>query len=237
MLTAMIVFIQANLWPIVTLGLNGQHNSTTLWGMIITMWNRTPQVVAVLAAATLFFFPLMKMRCSAGCCWFARRGRRAPGFVPLMVTLHRLGPWTMSEVFVLGALVAIVKAHTYFDVAAGSGHLRLCGADPADHHLRRRRPAAAVGRDAGARRVSALPRAADLGLIGCQVCGLVCRNVPGDPALDGDGVADEMACPRCGCALLTAQAEQLSAYLGAADRRLPACTSRPTCCRSCARPA
>lgn len=50
--------------------------------------------------------------------------------------------------------------------------------------------------------MSGLPRAADLGLIACQVCGLVCRNVPDDPALDGDGVADEMACPRCGSALL-----------------------------------
>ena len=50
--------------------------------------------------------------------------------------------------------------------------------------------------------MSALPRAADLGLIACQVCGLVCRNVPDDPALDGDGIADEMACPRCGSTLL-----------------------------------
>jgi paraquat-inducible protein A len=49
--------------------------------------------------------------------------------------------------------------------------------------------------------VSALPRAAELGLIACTVCGLVCRNVPGDPQLDGDGVDDAMACPRCGSTL------------------------------------
>ena len=30
-LTAMIVFVQANMWPIVTLGLNGQYSATTLW--------------------------------------------------------------------------------------------------------------------------------------------------------------------------------------------------------------
>jgi paraquat-inducible protein A len=41
--------------------------------------------------------------------------------------------------------------------------------------------------------VSTLPRAADLGLIGCQVCRLVCRA----PADDADGTQ----CPRCGCAL------------------------------------
>jgi paraquat-inducible protein A len=41
--------------------------------------------------------------------------------------------------------------------------------------------------------MSALPRAADLGLIGCHVCRLVCRQPP-------EG-ADGMACPRCGSAL------------------------------------
>ncbi len=49
--------------------------------------------------------------------------------------------------------------------------------------------------------MSALPRAIDLGLIACRVCGLVCRNVAGDAQLDGDSVDDAMACPRCGSAL------------------------------------
>lgn len=120
-LTAMIAFVQANLWPIVTLGLNGQQSSTTLWGMIIAMWREQAQVVAVLAAATLFFFPLIKMASFGWLFWFARDRRRAPGFVPIMVTMHYLGPWTMSEVFVLGALVAIVKAHTYFEVTPDVG--------------------------------------------------------------------------------------------------------------------
>lgn len=120
-LTALIVFVQANMWPIVTLGLSGQFSSTTLWGMIIAMWQEQAKVVSVLVAATLFFFPLMKMTMLGWLLWFARAGRRAPGFVPLMVILHRLGPWTMSEVFVLGALVAIVKAHTYFDVMPDPG--------------------------------------------------------------------------------------------------------------------
>jgi len=120
-LTALIVFVQANMWPIVTLGLSGQFSGTTLWGVIIAMWREHAQVVSVLVAATLFFFPLMKMLMLGWLLVFARGGRRAPGFVRLMVILHYLGPWTMSEVFVLGALVAIVKAHVYFDVIANPG--------------------------------------------------------------------------------------------------------------------
>lgn len=39
--------------------------------------------------------------------------------------------------------------------------------------------------------MSALPRAHELGLIGCHVCGLVCRDTP----------VHDAACPRCGSAL------------------------------------
>lgn len=119
--TALVVFVQATWWPIVTLGLNGQHVAATLTDVIRMMWLDHSQVVAVLAAATLFVLPLTKILLLGWLLVFARDGRRAPGFRVLMVTLHRIGPWTMSEVFVLGALVSIVKAHLYFEVTADPG--------------------------------------------------------------------------------------------------------------------
>jgi paraquat-inducible protein A len=45
--------------------------------------------------------------------------------------------------------------------------------------------------------MSALPRAAELGLIGCHVCGLTCRSGPDDECLE----SEQMVCPRCGSAL------------------------------------
>jgi paraquat-inducible protein A len=120
-LTALVVFVEANVWPIVTFGLNGEQVSTTLWGIIVTMWKEDAQVVSLLAAATLFFFPLAKILALGWLLLFARTGRRAPGFRALMVALHHLQPWTMSEVFVLGVLVSIVKAHLYFDVIPDPG--------------------------------------------------------------------------------------------------------------------
>jgi len=117
----MVVFVQANVWPIISLGFNGEQIHTRLWGIIMMMWREHSQVVAVLAAGTLFFFPLCKMLVLGWLLIFARAGRRAPGFRPLMVLLHYIGPWTMSEVFVLGVLVSIVKAHLYFDVTPDAG--------------------------------------------------------------------------------------------------------------------
>ena len=120
-LTALIVFLIANVWPVVTLGLGSQQSSATLWGTILMMWGQGAQVVAVVAAATLFFFPLNKMLMLGWVLLFARDGRRAPGFAFVMKTLYYLQPWTMSEVFVLGAIVSIVKARAYFDVQPDPG--------------------------------------------------------------------------------------------------------------------
>ena len=120
-LTALIVFLIANVWPVVTLGLGSQQSSATLWGTILMMWEQGAQVVAVVAAATLFFFPLNKMLMLGWVLLFARDGRRAPGFAFIMKTLYYLQPWTMSEVFVLGAIVSIVKARAYFDVQPDPG--------------------------------------------------------------------------------------------------------------------
>lgn len=58
--------------------------------------------------------------------------------------------------------------------------------------------------------MSTLPRAADLGLIACHVCGLVCRNAPDDPAHDAKGIAAEMDCPRCGSVLLRRKRNSVS---------------------------
>ena len=77
--------------------------------------------VALVAAATVFFSPLKKLVLRGWVRVFARAGRRAPGFAAIMRTLYYLQPWTMTEVFVLGALVSIVKARAYFDVQADPG--------------------------------------------------------------------------------------------------------------------
>ncbi|MGA2779481.1 MAG: paraquat-inducible protein A [Steroidobacteraceae bacterium] len=120
-LTALIVFLMGNMWPVATLSLNGQEISATLWDMILIMWRDHSRIVGAITAITLFYFPLINLMGIGWLLLFARQGRRAPGFRPLMVAMHHLGPWTMSEVFVLGALVAMVKAKSYFDVMPDPG--------------------------------------------------------------------------------------------------------------------
>ncbi len=120
-MTALLVFVEANLWPIITLGLNGKKISTTLWGVILAMWHEDGQIISVLVAVTLFLFPLVNLLGMVWLLGFACKGRCAPGFRSWMVGLHYLHPWTMSEVFVLGVIVSVIKAHLYFEVSLEPG--------------------------------------------------------------------------------------------------------------------
>jgi paraquat-inducible protein A len=44
-----------------------------------------------------------------------------------MVLLHRTRPWSMTEIFLLGALVAIVKLANWVPVVAGAGIWAMAG--------------------------------------------------------------------------------------------------------------
>jgi paraquat-inducible protein A len=52
---------------------------------------------------------------------FAALGKPCPYFVVIMRCLHFSRPWGMTEVFLLGVLVAIVKLSSYLHVVIGAG--------------------------------------------------------------------------------------------------------------------
>ena len=120
-ITAIILFMEVNLWPIVAFDFGGQEVQATLWGMMMQMWCQDAAIVAILIAMTLFFLPLWHLLGLSWLLFFAQRGRRAPWFQVLMVCLHHIRRWMMIEVFMLGVLVSIVKAYVYFDIRLDPG--------------------------------------------------------------------------------------------------------------------
>ena len=108
-LAALMVFAIANFYPIVDVELYGAHNTATLWGAIIATWNEDVGAIAVLAALTAFFFPLAELLAATYVLWPLTRGKRPRGFGDAMRLLRFARDWSMTEVFMLSALVAYVK--------------------------------------------------------------------------------------------------------------------------------
>ena len=120
-LAAAIVFAIAKVAPVIRIDVSGMHNEANLLQAISALSQGSALLVGFVAGATLFGVPLLQIVLLGWVLLFARVGRRAPGFGVAMRVLHWIRPWSMTEVFLLGVLVAIVKLSGMLNVIAGPG--------------------------------------------------------------------------------------------------------------------
>ena len=120
-LTAAIVFIVANTSPLMGLSAVGRQASTTIIGGAYQMWQEGQDVTAmivlfcaVIAPATYILFMLTVL--------IAVRWPSAPQVVGEMLRwADSMQPWSMSEVMMLGILVALIKIAELATVEPGIG--------------------------------------------------------------------------------------------------------------------
>ena len=118
-LAASVLFVLANVFPILALEVQGVHSSTTLFGAVRSLWDEEARAVAALVFATTILVPAAEL---LGLIWVLaalRRGSRAWGAVPMLHFIESVKPWGMVEVFVLGVLVSLVKLAHIATVEAG----------------------------------------------------------------------------------------------------------------------
>jgi len=108
-LAALLTFIIANVYPLMTVGIGGKSSEATLWQIILDTSDSSVAPIALVAVITVFFFPLLQICLYAYLLLPLRRGRVPAAFIGVMHALRQVRPWTMVEVFVLGMLVAVVK--------------------------------------------------------------------------------------------------------------------------------
>jgi paraquat-inducible protein A len=118
---ALLVFVLGNVSDIVTLDLRGVRSPVTLYESIWATWVSGQEVVALLAGATAFAFPLAVILLRLYVLMPLAAGRRARGFVPAMRALRWVTRWSMVEVFMFGTLVAIVRMAGLASVVLGVG--------------------------------------------------------------------------------------------------------------------
>ena len=109
-LTALIVFVIANSFPIVIVELQGNTSQTTLMGAVWTMFHIDRALVGVLILITTFIVPLIELLLLSyvlACISFWKR--RPAYLIPALRVLFLFRTWGMVEVFLIGVLVTLVK--------------------------------------------------------------------------------------------------------------------------------
>ncbi len=128
---ALVLLLLSNAYPLVTMHVNGSSRDTTLIGAALGLYAQGFQSLAVLVFLTTVAAPLLQIVTLLHVLIPLRRSRRAPGQTAVLRVLTRVRPWNFMEVFMLGALVAMVRLSNFANIAPGialwsCGLLMLC---------------------------------------------------------------------------------------------------------------
>jgi paraquat-inducible protein A len=120
-LTALVVFVIANTQPMVSLNLGGVANSASLPGALVDTWDSGQHLIALLAGAVAFVFPLavILLRLYALSPLLLRR--LPGGWCFSLRALRFASRWSMVEVLMLSSLVAVVRIAAMATVHPGIG--------------------------------------------------------------------------------------------------------------------
>ena len=119
-LTGLILYLPANLEPVLRVTMGGQQESNTIFSGVLSLWHEQLYPVAGAVALFALVIPLLRLMVlglmllpegvvsqSLGC-WFMRIHHAS----------HR---WGMTDIFFLASLVAVIKIRDFAEVLPGAG--------------------------------------------------------------------------------------------------------------------
>jgi paraquat-inducible protein A len=118
-LAAAVLFILANVFPIIGLQIQATRNDTSLISAVHTLWDQGMWPVAGLVFFTTFLTPAIALVTMIHILLAMRRKRIPAGFTVIMRILQSFNPWAMVEVFIIGVIVALVKLTHYGTLIPG----------------------------------------------------------------------------------------------------------------------
>jgi paraquat-inducible protein A len=119
-LAAAIMLALANAFPIVTLSVQAQQVTTTLIDTVAVLWQYDMPILAAVVAFTTILAPALEACLAIYVLLHLRAtpaGSRHPAYALRMFRSVEI--WSMTEVFMLGALVALVKLEDYAQLQYG----------------------------------------------------------------------------------------------------------------------
>ena len=118
---AVILYIPANLLPVLRLdGITGAQQNTIVGG-VIQFWQQADYPVAIIIFVASVMIPILKLLAIGSLCWAARSGNRPQAMTKLYRVTEFIGRWSMVDVFVVAILVAVVQLGAVMSIHPGPG--------------------------------------------------------------------------------------------------------------------
>lgn len=108
-------------FPLLDLAVGGQSVETTIIGAAAILWREHMPEIAALVILTTVLLPLAELVALLWLVWPLKRKHRPAGFAHVFRAFSLVRPWAMSEVFILGILIAMVKLSHLAALHPGAG--------------------------------------------------------------------------------------------------------------------
>jgi paraquat-inducible protein A len=124
-LAALILYLPANLYPILRMQFYGAYSESTIWDGCVTLFQDGEWLVATIVFLASILIPLFKLLGLFFLTFSTRHAsphrRRQRTWIYRVIEV--IGPWAMLDVFLLSILVALVKLKQLATVLPGPGLL------------------------------------------------------------------------------------------------------------------
>ena len=118
-LAGAILFVVANTFPFLAFEMQGQVTATTLSSGIHDLYRQGMWGLAALVFVTTILVPLLELGGMLYVLVPLRFNRRPRHLAAVFRAIHRVQPWGMMEVFMLGILVSVVKLGAMANIVPG----------------------------------------------------------------------------------------------------------------------
>ncbi|QDK47366.1 paraquat-inducible protein A [Bdellovibrio sp. ZAP7] len=120
-LSALILYIPANIFPFMTLEVYGNKNTATIWEGIVTMSDTGSWGIAIIIFLASMVIPLAKLLILFYLGLTAKSSAHRKLRTRLYNTVEAIGRWSMLDIYLLAVLVAIMKMGPWAHAEPGLG--------------------------------------------------------------------------------------------------------------------
>jgi len=120
-LAGLILFIPANIFPVLTLNTLGFERQQTVLSSITALYDNQLYLVSLLVLFCALLIPLMKLVLLCYLSGSLLIRRRLPGQIWALRGYHQLDTWSMLEIYLLGVIISIIKLVDIAKVSPGIG--------------------------------------------------------------------------------------------------------------------
>ena len=120
-LSALVFLVLANSFPFLSLNMQGNVQTSTLTGTALAFLKNDQLILAFVVWFSTVIAPGIIVFGLSYVLFALRFGINLPYIHTTIHAVHRILPWVMMDVFILGALVALVKLSSLADISLGVG--------------------------------------------------------------------------------------------------------------------